>query len=267
MGRFAMWLVGLGIVMTGAMPLEAQEVRLFDRFNLKLEGSWVRVNTEMRIDSESLGQGSTLNFEDDLGLGENQMIPSAAFEWQSGRKHRWAFRWQDIDRNSNQQVLEEIQIGDEIIPIDSNVGLVFEIESWAVDYTYYPWIKEQWAAGFGFGLRILDIVTVFTADDLEVQADGSVTAPLPYFNFEYRRLFGERWRMKAGLGWLAVSIQDISGGQWIGRVSAEHQTFNNVGFGLGLNFSTVNASAQGDEFRGAVVLDIHDMSLFLRWSF
>ncbi len=250
-----------------AMPLFAQDVELFDRFNLKLEASWVNLHTMIRIDSEFLGLGTEMSFEDDLGLGDQEMVPSAGFEWQIGRKHRLAVRWQDIDRNSSQQVLEEIRIGDEIIPIDADLGLAFEVETWALDYTYYPWVKESWAAGFGLGLRIMDITTVFVADGLEVDADGTVTAPLPYFNFEYRRIFGDKWRMKVGLGWLAVEIQNIDGAQWIGRLSMEHQTFANVGFGLSLNYSTVDVEGQGDEFRGRVDMDINDVSLYVRFHF
>lgn len=255
------------IVLVTAMSIEAQETNLFDQFNFKFEASFVKLNTTVRIDSSTAGKGTTLSFEDHLGLGDQEAVPSAAFEWQFGRKHRLALRWQEIDRKSSQQVLEEIQIGDEIIEIDTELGLAFDVGTWALDYTYYPWIRDRWAAGFGFGLRILEIKTVFTADELEVEADGTFTAPLPYFNFEYRRTFGDRWRIKAGLGWLAVEIQDIKGGQWIGRLALEHHTFTNVGFGIALNYSTIDIQAAGDEFRGMVDLDINDLSVFTRVNF
>lgn len=250
-----------------AMPLGAQEVALFDRFNLKLEASWVKLNTIVRIDSKSLEKGTTLSFEDDLGLGDQEAVPSAAFEWQFRPKHRLALRWQDIDRGSSQQLLEEIKIGDEIIPVDAILGLAFGVETWAIDYTYYPWVRESWAAGFGLGIRVLDFQTVFVADGLEVDADGTFTAPLPYVNFEYRRVIGKKWRMRAGFGWLAVEIQDIKGRQLIGRLSVEHQTFTNVGFGLGLNYSTIDGEAKGDEFKGKVDMDINDGSFYVRIHF
>ena len=257
----------MAMVLMIVVPIEAQEAILFDQFNFKFEASFVKLNTTVRIDSQSLGQGSTLSFEDHLGLRDQEAVPSAAFEWQFGRKHRLALRWQDIDRNSSQQVLEEIQVGDEIIEIDTELGLAFDVGTWALDYTFYPWIKDRWAAGFGFGVRIMDITTVFRADGTEVDADGTVTAPLPYFYFEYRRIFGDRWRMNAGLGWLAVEIQDIKGGQWIGRLSIEHHTFSNVGFGIALNYSTVDVDAADDEFRGMMDLDINDLSVYTRISF
>jgi len=267
MKRYAV-AAAVAVILVGAvLPLGAQDIALFDPFNFKFESSRVRLNTMMRIDSSSLETGAELSFENDLGLGDKESIPTVAFEWQFFTKHRLAVRWQDIDRDSSTQVLEEIRIGDEIISIDTDLGLGFEVETWAIDYTYYPWIRDRWAAGFGFGVRIMDIITVFTADGTEVDADGSVTAPLPYVNFEYRRIFGDKWRMRAGLGWLAVTYRDIDGNQWIGRLSMEHQTFSNVGFGLGINYSTIDVESQGDEFKGKFDMDIDDISLYVRVHF
>ena len=89
---------------------------LFDKFNVKLEGSWVGLSTQLRLDSELLGKGTTLSFEDDLDLDKNKIIPTLSFQWQIAKKHKLGFRWQDISRDSSAQALTEIQWGDEIIP-------------------------------------------------------------------------------------------------------------------------------------------------------
>ncbi len=200
-------------VLMAAAPAEAQREfePLFDKFNFKAEFSWVALNTQIRLDSEVLGRGTTLNFEDDLNLGSNEAIPTLAFEWQIAKKHRLGVRWQDISRGSSTQALTEIQWGDETIPIDADIGLGFDINQLYLDYTYYPWVKEKWAAGFGIGFRVMEIQATLSwaSDSIEgIDGEGSSdvkgTAPLPYLYFDYRRLFGEKWRMNAGLGWLYV---------------------------------------------------------------
>ena len=102
-------------------------------------------------------EGTTLNFEDDLDLGSSKTIPTLAFEWQIAKKHRLGVRWQDITRDSTAQALTEIQWGDEIIPVDADITLGFDITQSFIDYTYYPWVKEKWAAGFGLGFRWMDL--------------------------------------------------------------------------------------------------------------
>ena len=156
------WVFGLMLTAAAlvvAAPAEAQRdyEPLFDKFNVRVEGSWLSLGTEIRLDSELLGTGTTLNFESDLDLDGNKAVPTIAFEWQIARKHRLGVRWQDISRDSTSQALTDIQFGEETIPVDAAIGLGFDTTQVYIDYAYYPWVKENWAAGFGLGLRWLDL--------------------------------------------------------------------------------------------------------------
>ena len=278
---FIIGAVFVALVFTAAAPAEAQRdyEPLFDKFNFKLEGSWVKLNTEIRLDSEVLGEGTTLNFEDDLDLGSDKTIPTLAFEWQIAKRHKLGVRWQDITRDSTAQALTEIIWEDEVIPINADVTLGFDITQALIDYTYYPWVKDKWAFGFGLGLRWMDIGATLEyrgeteEEDLEGSSDITASAPLPYLYFEYRRLFSEKWRFITCLGWLYVSIDDISGGQWIGRVGIEYLAGKRWSFGAAINLATVDVdwdgieTEEGNLIKGAVDMAINDFSLFVRVRF
>jgi hypothetical protein len=269
----------LGSLAVAPKPAEAQREfePLFDKFNFKLEGSWVGLKTDIRLDSEVLGRGTTLSFEDDLDLDSNKVIPTLAFEWQIARKHKLALRWQDISRASSSQALTEIQWGDEVIPIDANITLGFDIEQYFLDYAYYPWVKERWAAGFGLGIRFMTLQATLAWREENIDEEGSTdvkgTGPLPYIYFEYRRLFSDNWRFITGLGWLYVKIEDIEGGQLIGRVGIEYLTGKRWGFGAAVNIAqagvdwTAIATEEGDILDARVDLDINDFSVFVRVRF
>jgi len=262
-----------------AAPAEAQRdyQPLLDKFNFRLEGSWINMSTEIRLDSETLGKGTTLSFEDDLGLEKGQAIPTLAFEWQFARKHRLGVRAQDITRDSTAQALTEIKWGDETIPIDANITLAFDTTQFYIDYTYFPWVKERWAVGFGFGLRVMDIFAELRWEEETIGEGGNDIdgiAPLPYFYFEYRRLFGDHWRFMTGLGWLYVEIDDISGGQWIGRATIEYLIGKRWSVGGGFNLSQISVdwagleNSEGDpELMASVDIDVNDISLFARIRF
>ncbi len=49
-------------------------------FNLKLAGSWVAMTTEVRLDSEIGGRDTARDFESDLDLGGDEIIPTVAFD-------------------------------------------------------------------------------------------------------------------------------------------------------------------------------------------
>jgi hypothetical protein len=112
--------------------------------------------------------------------------------------------------------------------------------------------------------------TALTVEGVELQEQIDGTAPLPYINFEYRRIFGERWRVKAQVGWLEVNIDDIKGGQYIGRLAGEYITDKRWGFGAALNYSNVNVDWQNidvvgeDKLTAVIDLDINDISVYFR---
>jgi hypothetical protein len=276
---FAAVLIAVGGV---AIPTPAAAQRdyepLFDTFNLKLEGSFVGIRTQIRLDSDVLGRGTTLSFEDDLNLDEYPIIPTLAFEWQIARRHRLGVRWQDIDRNSSAQALTEIQWGDQVIPLRANIRLGFDIMQAYVDYAYYPWSRERWAAGFGLGVRWMELAVSLSWRGETINEGGTTdakgTGPLPYVYFEYRRLFGDHWRMIVGGGWLEVTIEDISGGQYVGRLGAEYLLGRHWGFGAALNLSTIDvdwAGLQTEDYgsllSAAISMDVNDFSIFIRGRF
>jgi len=277
---FVIGAIFVALVFAVVTPAEAQRdyEPLLDKFNLKFEASWVGIKTEIRLDSDlNEGNGTTLSFEDDLGLGGNQGIPTLAFEWQIARHHKLGVRWQDITRDSNTQALTEIEWGDEVIPIDADITLGFDITQAFIDYTYYAWVKERWAAGFGLGFRWMDIQATLAYreenENIEGSSDIGGSVPLPYLYFEYRRLLSDKWRFITGLGWLYIKLDDIEGGQWIARASVEYLAGKRWSFGAAINLSNVdvdwNAITTEEETVLNLALDmgINDFSVFVRVRF
>ena len=266
------------LILAVAAPVEAQRdfEPLFDKFNLQIEASWINISTEIRLDSEILGEGTTLNFED-LGLAADKTIPTLAFQWQIAKRHRVGVRWQDISRSSTTTVEGDIQWGEIIIPVDATLGLDVDITQTFVDYAFYPWVKERWAAGFGLGFRWMDMTNTLSWEGLNASDDGrsqtSASAPLPYLYFEYRRLFSEKWRFMTGLGWLGIKIGDIDGTQWVGHVGIEYLAGKRWGFGAGFNLATVDVdwagieTEEGSLLNGALAWDINDFSVTARVRF
>ena len=279
--QFVIGAVFVALILAAAVPAEAQRdfEPLFDKFSFKAELSYVGRSTSIGLYEDELDLGGVLNFEDDLNLGSGQAIPSLDFEWQIGKRHRLAGRWQDMSRDSSAQALTDIEWGDETIPVDANISLDFATTQFFIDYTYYPWVKERWALGFGIGLRWLDLSTTLawrleSGDVEEGSQDLGVSAPLPYIYFEYRRLLTEHWRMILGAGVLDLTIGDISGSQYIGRAGFEYLIGKRWAIGGAANIATIDVEAKNikdDEdlvnLRATIDMDIWDISLFGRVRF
>ena len=278
---YVLGLIFAALMLTMTAPVEAQRSYepLFDKFNFKAELSFVGRSTSIGLYEDDLDLGGVLNFEDDLNLGSGQAVPTLAFEWQIGKRHRLAGRWQDMSRNSSAQALTDIEWGDETIPVDADITLAFDTTQFFIDYTFYPWVKERWALGVGLGLRWMDLKTTLTwyLDTGAVEQgtqDLDVSAPLPYLYIEYRRLLSEHWRMILGAGVLDLTIGDISGSQYIGRAGFEYLIGKRWSVGGAANIATIDVEAKNikdDEdllnLRATIDMDIWDLSLFGRVRF
>lgn len=279
--RGAFTIVALTLLLAVCAPAEAQREfePLFDKFNFKGELSWVGMKTQIGLFEQDSGDGGVLNFEDDLNLGDQKTIPSLDFEWQISKRHRLAARWQDLNRGSNAQALTDIEWGDEVIPVNADISLSFDTTQVFVDYTFYPWVKDRWAGGFGLGLRWMDLGTALrwrldTGQVVEGSQELDVSAPLPYINFEYRRLLTANWRLVLLVGWLDVTIGDVGGGQWVGKAGIEYLFGKRWAVGGAINMATIDVDAdnvQGDleliTLRATLDMDIWDVSIFGRVRF
>jgi len=278
---YVLGFVFAALILAISAPVEAQRSfePLFDKFSFKAELSWIGRSTSIGLYEDELDLGGVLNFEDDLNLGSGQAIPSLDFEWQIGKRHRLAGRWQDMGRDSSAQALTDIEWGDETIPVDADISLAFDTTQFFIDYTYYPWVKERWALGVGLGLRWMDLSTTLTwylesGDVEEGTQDLDVSAPLPYLYVEYRRLLTEHWRMILGAGVLDLTIGDFSGSQYIGRAGFEYLIGKRWAVGGAANIATIDIEAKNikdDEdrvnLRATLDMDIWDLSLFGRVRF
>jgi hypothetical protein len=250
----------------------AQEYQLFDRFSIALEGSWAVMDTIIRLDSELLGRGTELDFENDGGLDSSKAVPSLSFEWRIGRRHRLGGWWMNVDRDATTSILTEIRFGDEVFPIDEEVRFLFGTEEVALDYTYFIALKERHAFGLGGGLRTLRTTMGLATTGLEIEQEGDFTAPLPFLWLEYRYGISPKWRLISDLGVFYIELGDFAGSQIVLDGYVEYLAIKRLSLGFGIRGARVDADmTTGTEitgnFRGAVKLSIASARLFLRVRF
>ncbi len=267
------FVLGLATILAAALApalAAAQEYPLIDRFTLSLAGSNIGLSTEIRLDSRELGLGTTINFEDDLGLDSSKIIPAVFFQARLGRRHVIDGSWSKADRNSTSQALDEIQFGDIIIPGGSQVALSYDQEQFLLGYSYYFLLRDRWGLGLRVGARYLSLTTILTVQTLDLEEEADAAYPLPFlgFSFRYGISKNNRWRLISNFGWLSVDIGDVDGSQYILNATVEHLTWKHFGFGLGFNLSTIDVTIDdGDDFIGTADVSASQVGIFgrARW--
>jgi len=259
--------VAVALVAGSAVPGSAQDDQIFDRFSIAVEASWVNLDTNLRLDSKTLGIGTKLDFESDGGLASSKTVPSLSFDWQIARRHRLGGWWQDVDRSNTTQILKEIRFGDQVFPVNEVVTFGLGEEEIGLGYTYFLTRRERFAFGLGGGVRTLRVSASLAARNLELTSKGEFTGPLPFVWAEVRSAVGSRWRFVGNLGLFYISIGDFTGRQLVLNASIEHLTLDWLSFGAGLRVGHVNVDVETSSYRGEAKIEVGGARVFARARF
>lgn len=264
--------LSLGAV--GAAPTAAygQGYSLFDKFNVGVGISALSFDTRIRVDAANLG--TEIDYESTLGVSSDELTPSLHFEWNPGRRHSIFGRWDATERDGTEQVSTELEFGDLVIPINATVTTAFDLDEVLLGYTYFPWLRERWALGFGLGFRMLDITTAVEikvlpggGPGLGTREGAEVDGPLPFLGIDYRYAMTPAWRFGAKLGLFDLELGDYEGSQTVLSSNVEHLPWENFSWGFGLGLSTVDVDVTASAYKGSAKIDILRGGLFAkaRW--
>jgi hypothetical protein len=205
--------------------------------------------TTVRLDSETLGRGTEIDFENDLGLKKDQNNFRLDGTFRLARKHRIEFGYTSWSRDNRRIIDTEIQFGDEIYPVDAEILTSSATDVYKLAYKYSFVNSDRYEAGISGGFSVFD----FDAS-LDVIAGGGgasfeseeVVAPVPLLGGFFD------WKISDNLVMRATGeVFDLSTGGLDGHLSDLKGTLNwypfrNVGFGAGFNRVALRYLDDGD---------------------
>jgi hypothetical protein len=100
-------------------------------------------DTSAQVDT-SLGIGTGINLEDDLGLSGDEMTFWGDVSWRFARKHRLTVGYFDFTRDASAVAKEELTIGDETFPVGASLSTEFKFQIIPIAYSYSFMNKEKY---------------------------------------------------------------------------------------------------------------------------
>ncbi len=207
------------------------------------------------------GMGDSISLEDALGFSDSETVPFVNGWWRFGgsRKHRLIVGWSAINRDSSAILMEEIEIGDQIFPINAEVAVKFDADllEFAYAYSFVLSDKTEFAAMLGlhwftydFGIRITDIPTA--KGSIGVEESGRVDGPFPNIGAELRHAFTPNFRGQATIRWLDIEFGDYDGSITDFSVGLTYE-FNRT-FGLALDWAwfEMDGGVSSNDWRGSL---------------
>ena len=247
---------------------------LADRFTITLGAFFPNLDTRVRLDATDQSPGTTIDFEQNLGMSDTETLPGLGLGWRFAKKHKLELETFKLDRSGSTITTSEIRFGDEIFTIDLPVSSFFDMDITSFSYSYSLIFDERKEIAFGVGLSVQDLSfgLIGNTDPGLIEVDSGITAPLPTFRLNGGYAFTDKLVGKVGFGFLSFDLaltgeNELSGEIFNGYASIQHNTFEHVHFGLSYNYFDIRINWQQDRLLTSVGYEYQGPMLFVTAAF
>ena len=240
---------------------------LDDRFSISLGAFITDRDTDTRLDSDVLGKGTEIDFEDDLGLDSSDTVFRLDGHYRFNQKHRLNFSVFDLSRHSSAAIQRDIQYGDEIFLIDTVVKADFDIRIYRLAYTYSIMQRDNGYLGVTFGAHTADSKIGLAEQDLGQSEISEITAPLPVLGLKGEYEFSDRLTLSATGEFFAVEFDNVDGSLIDLYLGIDYQVIEHVAVGLGFNSVRIDVDATKNDFSGSLDWRYQGALLFFKFDF
>lgn len=250
-----------------SLSAPAAELGDWERFAINV-GTFVTDNdTEIRLDATSGTVGTTLDFEDQLGLDEDEDVTRLDGFWRYGKRSRMDFSFFTIDRDSRRPATLTIRWGDRIFAVGTPLRTEWELDiaKWAYTYSFVRNPKLDF--GITGGLHIMDMRARITAANSGAFDEGDTTAPLPVLGARVAYRIKSKWVFTASSEWFGIEADDYDGRLLDTRIAIEHNTFKNVGFGGGFNSMDFDLDSEDEDATGSFDMTYEGFQIYAKAYF
>jgi len=233
-------------------------------------------DTDVRID-DTTSEGDNVSLGDDLGVDQDQSGGIFGFEWRMADRHRLSASYSKFTQTATRVIDEQIEIGDEVYPVDATLRTRWQIELIPITYSYSFLKADNYELAGTFGVHwdkislSLNGSTSLSNDDLTATADANADLPLPLIGLRYDYHFSDSW--SAGLTGSFFSIEfgedtlEASGSLWNVRAYTEYRFGGRFGAGLALDAFKFNIEADKPRLAGEYKYDYWGPQLYLTARF
>ncbi|HEV2430943.1 MAG TPA: hypothetical protein VGT43_05480 [Burkholderiales bacterium] len=225
-----------------------------------------KTTTEARLTSSTLGAGAIIDFEDSLGMDDEKEVPGFMARWRINHRWRVEAEYFELKRSATRGTNREIQWGDQVFPINTQVSSEFNFSDLrvSVGYSFFRTKDKELGAGIGFHVASYEasLRTASLGSDSE-----DVTAPLPVLTMYGQFALTDRWAVSARLDRLSLDYDKYEGSIGAVGVDLMYQPFRNFGFGIGFRSLLFDLKVEENSRQLEVRQTFQGPILFLTGSF
>jgi len=234
----------------------------YDKFRISVGWFNPRADTSIRLDATESDLGTTINFEDDVGLSNGKGLIRVDGFFRFKKRHQIDFGYYNFDRNGTQTLNATIEFGDEIFLINTQVNSFFNVEIIKLSYTYLFIAKPNTTLGASIGFNISDVKTGLSNEDLALSETAGSSVPLPVFGINGAQKLGSKFWLEGHAQFLYIKVGSLDGTLFDARVAVTYRIMKNFGIGIGYNFFNIKVNKQAPDFTGRFKLNFDGVQVF-----
>ena len=223
--------------------------------------------TTVRLDSTTLGLGTELNLEGDLGVSDSRTLPEFSFLWRINPRHGIEGSYVTLNRSGSRTLSATIQFGDAIYPLSTTVNSKFDSDVFRVAYRYSPINDKgnELALLLGLHYTTFDVAIGTAAGTLSESA--SLDIPLPTIGARGSLRLADNWRLTGFAQLLKLKVGDYDGSLVNLSAGIEWTFLHQAYAGLGYSYYNYDLESEKNNARGEFTYRFSGPALYLGWAF
>ncbi len=211
-----------------------------------------RTDTRFQVNSDSLGEGTPLDGEEDLGLPRDgtAIRLGAALRFGDQRRHVIEASYFTLDRDAESSLQSTIQFGEETITASAAVTSRFAADIFRLHYIFMVLSGERHEAGIALGAHVSDVDVALEAPDLAIDEDAGALVPLPTAGLRAQLHVMPRIKLRGSTDLFYLVGDHYRGVLWDHYAGVDIDITGNVGLGLGYNQVHVDAESDTNSYSG-----------------
>lgn len=239
---------------------------LSDAWYLSAGVLWAESNVTANLNSGAIGAGALIDFEDDMGLDESNLIGLFDARWHFTERWQLEVEYFKLDRDNEKQIQRVIDWGNLNIPIDGVAKGTFNIEDFRVSVGYSFFRTKDKEVGVGIGAHVAKLEAGLSTLNFGSEF-ASQTAPLPFITIYARMALTDRWLLSVRVDRLSLDTGDIDGKVFSSGFDVIYQPWQHFSIGLGFRDINFQVSSTSDDWRGKAQIQQSGPALFIATSF
>lgn len=271
---FVMLLLGIGPAYAKEKP-QWRSWPMGERVGVNVGSFFANLDTKVRLDGTGGVLGTSIDFEQDLGLDDTKTRIMAEGYWRFFERHRLDVSYFDLDRSGDGSSTIQIRFGDEVFQADLPLHAFLDIEVFNLGYSYSILFDEKKELALGLALSFQDIAVGLQGTQvlsgIEVSESESVLAPLPTFTGRFAYAITPKWIVATSIGYFTVEV-DSGGDELSGDVIAVNagvkwQLLKHFNLGLLYQYFRVDVNSKDEARQLTIDYKYKGPVLYAGWSF